>query len=348
MAVCGKLLCFLALLAVSPFHQVRAFSEEKPTDQRILVLLDDFGIRATHSIYFKSLTDRGYELDFKLADDASLALQKYGDYLYDALIFFAPTFDVLGGSLDVAAILEFIDSGHDVVLAAEGGASDVVRDIATECGVDLDEEENAVVIDHINNADLAADHTVIAASDLIKSKAILGPKRIEAPVLFRGIGMGVNPSNELVVKVLTAPPTTFSSSPSAKQAKVLTASGKNLVLVAVLQARNHARVLISGSLDLFSDKFFRRRLRRKFLVVHPSSLRSRVTSSLPLRRPSGRCTNGAILRHPMFGTTRWASRRRELCTGSRTRWNTLWTSRSGTAPSGRPTWRTTSSCTSSS
>lgn len=37
--------------------------------------------------------DRGYELDFKLADDASLALQKYGDYLYDALIFFAPTFD---------------------------------------------------------------------------------------------------------------------------------------------------------------------------------------------------------------------------------------------------------------
>jgi hypothetical protein len=41
------------------------------------------------------------------------------------------------------------------------------------------QEENAVVIDHINNADLAADHTVIAASDLIKSKAILGPKRIE-------------------------------------------------------------------------------------------------------------------------------------------------------------------------
>ena len=41
--------------------------------------------------------------------------------------------------MDVAAILDFIDSGHDVVLAAEGGASDVVRDIATECGVDLEE-----------------------------------------------------------------------------------------------------------------------------------------------------------------------------------------------------------------
>lgn len=45
------------------------------------------------------LADRGYELDFKLADDASLALQKYGEYLYDALIFFAPTFDgeIVGG-----------------------------------------------------------------------------------------------------------------------------------------------------------------------------------------------------------------------------------------------------------
>ncbi|GAQ81543.1 Oligosaccharyltransferase [Klebsormidium nitens] len=271
MAALGKPLLLVVLLAVAAVHQVGAFSEETPTDQRILVLLDDFGIKATHSMYFKSLTDRGYDLHFKLADDASLALQKYGAYLYDALIFFAPTFDVLGGSLDVAVILDFIDSGHDVVLAAEGGASDVVRDIATECGVDLEEEENAVVVDHVNHSSLDADHTIVAASDLIQSKAILGPKTIEAPVLFRGLGMSVNPSNELVVKVLTAPPTTFSSSPSAKVAKVPTAHGRNLVLVAALQARNHARVLVSGSLDLFSDKFFLASVEKKTPGAAPTN-----------------------------------------------------------------------------
>ena len=34
------------------------------------------------------------------------------------------------------------------------------------------------------------------------------------------------------------------------------ATGKNTVLVAGLQARNNARVVFVGSIDLFSDKFF--------------------------------------------------------------------------------------------
>ena len=34
--------------------------------------------------------DRGYTLDIRLSKDSGLALQKYGDYLYDAAIIFAP------------------------------------------------------------------------------------------------------------------------------------------------------------------------------------------------------------------------------------------------------------------
>ena len=34
------------------------------------------------------------------------------------------------------------------------------------------------------------------------------------------------------------------------------AVGKSTVLIAALQARNNARVVFSGSLDFFSDKFF--------------------------------------------------------------------------------------------
>ena len=44
-----------------------------------------------------------------------------------------------GGSIDVNAILDFVDSGHDLILAADVGASDTIRDIALECGVDFDE-----------------------------------------------------------------------------------------------------------------------------------------------------------------------------------------------------------------
>lgn len=44
-----------------------------------------------------------------------------------------------GGSVDMAAILDFVDAGHDLILAADSSASDLVRGIATECGVDFDE-----------------------------------------------------------------------------------------------------------------------------------------------------------------------------------------------------------------
>jgi hypothetical protein len=44
-----------------------------------------------------------------------------------------------GGSVDLAAILDFVDSGHDLIIVADTNASDLIREIATECGVDFDE-----------------------------------------------------------------------------------------------------------------------------------------------------------------------------------------------------------------
>lgn len=44
-----------------------------------------------------------------------------------------------GGSINLAAVLDFVDSGHDLIIAADTSASDLIREIATECGVDFDE-----------------------------------------------------------------------------------------------------------------------------------------------------------------------------------------------------------------
>ena len=41
--------------------------------------------------------------------------------------------------MDVAGILDFVDSGRDLILAADGGMSDFIRDLANECGVEFDE-----------------------------------------------------------------------------------------------------------------------------------------------------------------------------------------------------------------
>ena len=36
-------------------------------------------------------------------------------------------------------MIDFVDSGHDLIVSADAPASDLIKDIATECGVDFDE-----------------------------------------------------------------------------------------------------------------------------------------------------------------------------------------------------------------
>ncbi|XP_020256698.1 dolichyl-diphosphooligosaccharide--protein glycosyltransferase 48 kDa subunit-like isoform X2 [Asparagus officinalis] len=148
---------------------------------------------------------------------------------------------------------------RDLILAADPSASELIKGIAAECGVDFDEDSDAMVIDHIGHAvsETEGDHTLIAADDFIKSDVILGKKKIEAPVLFRGIGHSINPANSLVLKVLSASPSAYSANPKTKLTSPPPLTGSAISLVSVVQARNNARVLISGSLDLFSNRFLR-------------------------------------------------------------------------------------------
>lgn len=258
MAMTGRILISIALISFLPLL-CNSFSPENPTDRRILVLLDDVGIKSSHSLYFKSLQNRGFELDFKLADDPKIALQRYGQYLYDALILFCPTIERFGGSVDLAGILDFVDSGHDLIIAADSAASDLIRDIATECGVDFDEDPSAMVIDHTSYSvsNTEGDHTLIASDDFIQSDVILGSQKIEAPILFQGIGHSLNPANSLVLKVLSASPSAYSANPKSILSNPPSLTGSAISLVSIMQARNNARILISGSLSVFSNRFFR-------------------------------------------------------------------------------------------
>ena len=66
-----------------------------------LVLVDNANTKETHSIFFNSLKDRGFDLSFGTADDPRLALVKYEEFLYKHLIIFSPS--VFGRSINVRA-----------------------------------------------------------------------------------------------------------------------------------------------------------------------------------------------------------------------------------------------------
>ncbi|XP_060563717.1 dolichyl-diphosphooligosaccharide--protein glycosyltransferase 48 kDa subunit-like [Ruditapes philippinarum] len=226
-------------------------------NKKTLVLLDNWSLRETHSIFFRSLRDKGYELTFKTADDGSLSLSKYGEFLYSNLVIFAPSVEEFGGSVDVAAITNFIDNGGNVMVAANSAIGDPLRELATECGLEFDDEKTAV-IDHLNFdvSDEGKHTTIVADADYLLDAPIIVGKKSASPYIYRGVGMVADPENPLVLPLLHASSSAYSYQPDMIIDDYPLAVGTNTLLVAALQARNNARVVFVGSIDFFSDEFF--------------------------------------------------------------------------------------------
>merc|ERR1712020_430724 len=236
---------------------ISGYAAESPG--RVLVLLDNLAIKDTHTIFFKNLNSLGFTLTYKVADDPSIVLKKYGSYLYEHLILFSPSVEEFGGALNVEGITEFVDAGGNVLVAGSSLTGDVLREIASECGFEADEENNSVIDHHNFDTNLdGGKHTLIVAdpADLINSAPIVGDKKAISPILYEGTGLIVDQENPLVLEILTASSTAYSHNPDLPITEYPHAVGKQTVLVAGLQARNNARVIFSGSLDFFSDEFF--------------------------------------------------------------------------------------------
>lgn len=225
-----------------------------------LVLLDNLAIRETHSIFFKSLQERGFKLTFKLADDASLLLSRYEEYLFKNVIIFAPSVEEFGGELSVEKLAEFVDDGGNVLVAGSEKSGDALREFASECGFEMD-ELGAAVMDHLHyDIDDTGDHTTIltAARNLLDAPAIMGDSRRDEkrPLLYRGTGLLADKENSLVLQLLTAETAAYSYHPEQPIEDYPHAVGRNTLLITALQARNNARVVFSGSLYFFSDEAF--------------------------------------------------------------------------------------------
>jgi len=128
-----------------------------------------------------------------------------------------------GGNVNVQAITDFIDNGGNVLVAANSNVGDAIRELATECGVEID-EEGAHVIDHLNyDVSDEGQHTLIVAdsANLLYAQTIVGDKKSIGPVLFRGIGMVSDQNNPLVLDILLASSTAYSYDPNKKITEVL-------------------------------------------------------------------------------------------------------------------------------
>jgi len=227
---------------------------------KLLAILKDGSLKVTHSNFFNSLKARGYKITFGTTKDSNLVLQKYGEYLYDHLLLFVNgAEDNFAPKISVSSVVDFIDSGRNVFLATDNQVGDAVSDLASEVGVEFDEEDT-FVIDHFNHhPDDKIDHTLIVSDQFGNATVIAGSGKDQLrPVLFRGVGHVITDSSSgLNIPVLSGYSTSYSFFLEKQIGKKTPkAVGKQTALVSLLRARNNARVAISGSLETFGDKFF--------------------------------------------------------------------------------------------
>ncbi|ORY02320.1 Dolichyl-diphosphooligosaccharide-protein glycosyltransferase 48kDa subunit [Basidiobolus meristosporus CBS 931.73] len=243
-----------SLLALLPCSLLA--SAKSLTGDKVLVLLDEIAAKDQYSIFFNSLTERGYQLTFNDATDPSLNLIQYDERNFDHLVLFSPsTKSTPHCSLTATTLVDFTNKGGNILVASSSAMSPVIQQFAAQLGIDFDNQGTSV-IDHFQYNE-TSEHTVIASDRFTPVTAIFSPTvREGAPVLFNGIGHLVSPL-VYTTAILKANPTAYSY--ETKENMVvdddITLIGSEIALVSSHQALNNARVTFSGSLDLFSDRF---------------------------------------------------------------------------------------------
>ncbi|KAJ2835393.1 oligosaccharyl transferase glycoprotein complex, beta subunit [Coemansia erecta] len=231
---------------------VAGASARSATGRRVLVVVPTPGAASDYSDFLDSLKARGFELAVRGAANASVALHGGdGARMYDHAVLLAPAAKRLG-SLNAQSLVRFVDDGGNLLVTASSDASPMVRTLATQFGVTV-EKRGSRMVDHVG-ASASGDAGTVVSARYAHVPAILSQKLLASnapPVHFEGVGLRAA-DIPLLVPVLSAPRTAYSA-PADDNA----VSEAALDLVSVFQTRNNARVAVSGSTALFSDRLMR-------------------------------------------------------------------------------------------
>ena len=176
----------------------------------------------------------------------------------------------LGPNLTPQLLLQFINAQGNVLLAqssTKAAPSSLVNFLA-ELEISFPPDRGGVVVDHFSyEATAAADsHDVLVLAPPAPVRPNIKPyftpvgDDAAKPIVYPH-GMGhVLGSSQLLTPILRAPSTAYLYD-AQEQADLietdeLFASGAQLGLVSVFQARNSARVAILGAVELLADKWF--------------------------------------------------------------------------------------------
>ncbi|KAG5924729.1 hypothetical protein E4U42_004557 [Claviceps africana] len=234
------------------------------TGNRLLVVLDDVADKDHYKHFFGDLAGRGYDISYETPRSGHVQLFHLGERAYDHLVFLPAKVKALGPNLTPKHLVDFINAQGNILVALSSTvpASSSLASLLSEIGIALPAERTGTVVDHFN-------YDAVSAAEAHDVLVLDAPTNVrpglkdyfEVPGVLsfpHGAGHTLE-SGALLTPVVRAPPTAYSYNPKEEAEAVdpeyLFASGQQLALVSVFQARNSARVAVVGSAEMLQDRW---------------------------------------------------------------------------------------------
>ena len=240
------------------FHIILTDNNKNKT----LVLIEDWHVVDTHSRFWNQIREMNNDIYFKMVDDPDIKLTNFGEYIYNNIIYFAPSYNDISrkNEISITNLLQFIDDGHDLMIFGNEESGAFIRKLVNEFGIDFDDYDSKVkdsIYIHKNKNDLNSEFADLKNDEIIITNNITDikhlKKNIKNYILYEGIGMDIDPQNNFVFPILKAGENAYSI--NLKNDNIYS-NGNHIKLVSAYQARNNRRIVISGSTNLCSNKFY--------------------------------------------------------------------------------------------
>lgn len=262
------------LLVVSQFCVTTATNEVtnlglSPEKIETQILTDNEAVYATHSIFLNDLRERGHHLTLKFQSSEDIiskkvSLMEDGEYVYENIILITTSLEDLTKS-EVFDLHDFFDKGGNIFFIGDYDTSDKFKELANGFGFNLD-RAGSYTIDY-QKAYKKGQPNLFWANNY-KEFPFLS-KGINSDLQYNGISLTFTHfETDQITVFLRGNTHSASIYYDEVHGKNFNNLGKNAVLVAGIQGINHARVVASGSLDMFSDELFSKskQANRKFAM----------------------------------------------------------------------------------
>lgn len=147
--------------------------------------------------------------------------------------------------LSIDSLQEFVDSGGNILVAADSDKLGTIRKLSNRCGFNFD--ASSKVVDSVNKMSSDLDDTVFSTNNWIQNSHIVN-ESVSSSVVFKGVAQTALAKPG--ISILSGRATTYVRSGAKVMNKPI---AEDCHLVTGAQSHNNARVVIAGSVDLFSD-----------------------------------------------------------------------------------------------